>query len=412
VARAEALQATAYINKPASDYHDVIRTVVGFVQTGARYREKSPTPAPDEDSVPPTQALSGDTWRLAFELSADPSLILDSHGRIVEANAAIQRFFKRERRQLLGRSIDVLIAERSRGPVRDGMAAELLRGVGSPGSTRELVGLSSDARELPVEMRVRTFVDAPDTLMIATFVDISERKVLEERTRELGRSNAELEHFAHVISHDLQEPVRMVASYTRLLAEDYRAQLDENAQLYIHFAQSGAEHMQCLIRDLLAYSRVGTRRRSLAAVSVTECLTLATSSLRMAIDEASAVVSSDPLPEVNGDRTQVTELLQNLIGNALKFRRDVPPEIHVSAERVGRMWQFSVRDNGIGIQPAYVEEVFQVFRRLHGRNDYPGTGIGLAICRRIVEQFGGRIWVESESGKGSTFHFTLPALDD
>jgi light-regulated signal transduction histidine kinase (bacteriophytochrome) len=292
------------------------------------------------------------------------------------------------------------------------MAAELLRGVGSPGSTRELVGLSSDARELPVEMRVRTFVDEPDTLMIATFVDISERKVLEERTRELGRSNAELEHFAHVISHDLQEPVRMVASYTRLLAEDYRAQLDENAQLYIHFAQSGAEHMQCLIRDLLAYSRVGTRRRSLAAVSVTECLTLATSSLRMAIDEASAVVSSDPLPEVNGDRTQVTELLQNLIGNALKFRRDVPPEIHVSAERVGRMWQFSVRDNGIGIQPAYVEEVFQVFRRLHGRNDYPGTGIGLAICRRIVEQFGGRIWVESESGKGSTFHFTLPALDD
>lgn len=232
---------------------------------------------------------------------------------------------------------------------------------------------------------------------------------LEERAQELARSNADLEQFANVASHDLQEPLRMVASYTQLLARRYGGQLDERADRWIGYAVDGANRMQTLINDLLEYSRVGTRGGELSPVSTQAALDAALANLRIAIRESGAVVTQTPLPMVRGDGTQLGQLFQNLLGNAIKFRAAQAPEIVVSARRDGEEWIFSVQDNGIGIAPEFAERIFIIFQRLHERERYPGTGIGLAICKRIVERHGGRIWLENAPGRGCTFFFTLPA---
>jgi light-regulated signal transduction histidine kinase (bacteriophytochrome) len=234
--------------------------------------------------------------------------------------------------------------------------------------------------------------------------EIDERKRAAE---ELSRSNRDLEQFAYVASHDLQEPLRIVAGYLQLLERRYKNQLDSNADEFIQFAVDGAARMQNLITDLLAYSRVGTQARQLTPVDCNTILDRALANLRRTLEENSAVVHHDPLPVIKGDAAQLVQLLQNLIGNAIKFRSDRPPEIHVTAEKQDGHWLFSVRDNGIGIEPQYHDRIFIIFQRLHTREKYPGTGIGLAICKRIVERHGGRIWVESKSGEGSTFRFTL-----
>jgi PAS domain S-box-containing protein len=243
--------------------------------------------------------------------------------------------------------------------------------------------------------------------------DVTDRKEAEERinrfTEELKRSNAELERFAYVSSHDLQEPLRTVASFAQLLGSRYRGKLDADADEFIQFIVDGANRMQTLINDLLAYSRVGTQGKPFAPVEFERVFHDVMEDLDLAIEESGAVVTRDPLPAVRGDGVQLRQLLQNLVGNAIKFRQPgEPPRVHVGAARDGAGWQFSVRDNGIGIDPQYFERVFIIFQRLHGRDDYPGTGIGLAVCKKIVERHGGRIWVESEPGRGSTFHFTLP----
>lgn len=241
--------------------------------------------------------------------------------------------------------------------------------------------------------------------------EITERKraesELEARAEDLRRSNAELEQFAYVASHDLQEPLRMVSSYTQLLARRYRDSLDEDAQEFIGYAVDGATRMQQLINDLLAYSRVGTRARELTPTDLSGIVEAALANLSVAIEESSAVVTSDELPTVAGDRTQLLQLFQNLIGNAIKFQDGGTPEIHVGAKREDRDWLISVRDNGIGLDPQYAERVFVIFQRLHGRGDYEGTGIGLAVCKKIVERHRGKMWVESTLGAGSTFYFTL-----
>jgi PAS domain S-box-containing protein len=244
--------------------------------------------------------------------------------------------------------------------------------------------------------------------------DITERKgvekALKKKTEDLARSNEDLEQFAYVASHDLQEPLRTVTSYVQLLARRYEGKLDSDADEFIGFAADGAVRMWKLINDLLAYSRVGTQGKELSPTDSEAVLAQSVNDLKVAVEENEALVTHDPLPTVIADRPQLGLLFQNLIGNAIKFRGNEPPRVHISASRNGNGWTFSVRDNGIGIAAEYSERIFIIFQRLHGRQEYAGTGIGLAICKKIVERHGGRIWVESEVGKGATFYFILPAV--
>ena len=235
---------------------------------------------------------------------------------------------------------------------------------------------------------------------------------LSKRTEELTRSNVELDQFASVVSHDLQEPLRMIKAYVHLLQTQYRGKLDKDADEFIGFAVDGAKRMQGLINDLLTYSRVGTRGKEFTATDCNVVLARTLLNLKMAIDESGAKITQDELPAVVGDEFQLGQLFQNLIGNAIKYCSQRPPEIHVGCESDGEMWRFAIKDNGIGIDPEYSERIFVIFQRLHTRQEYPGTGIGLAICKKIVERHRGEIWVESEPGKGSTFYFTLPINQD
>ena len=255
-------------------------------------------------------------------------------------------------------------------------------------------------------------------------------ETLRERTEALERSNKELEQFAYVASHDLQEPLRMVSSYVQLLARRYKGRLDADADDFIGFAVDGANRMQTLINDLLTYSRVGTRGKSFELTDCEAVLAHALTNLEVAIEESGALVPHDSLPTVMADRSQLVQLFQNLIDNAIKFRSEEPPRVHISATRgsgiggrgwndkprtpnpeprtpIPEPWLFSVRDNGIGMEPEFYERIFIIFQRLHGIGEYPGTGIGLAVCKKIVERHGGRIWVESKVGKGTTFWFTI-----
>ncbi|HEY1401265.1 MAG TPA: ATP-binding protein, partial [Terriglobales bacterium] len=230
---------------------------------------------------------------------------------------------------------------------------------------------------------------------------------LARKVEELARSNAELEQFAYVASHDLQEPLRMVAAYTQLLGERYRGKLDENADKFIGYASEGALRMQTLIQDLLAFSRIGRNGTALGHVDCGAVMDEVLLSLGPAMEETGALVTHTALPVVWADRSQMVQVFQNLIGNAIKFRGE-DPAISVQAEKAGEQWLFSVSDNGIGIAPEYAENIFVVFQRLHARTEYPGNGIGLAICKKIIQRYGGKIWVEPRAGHGSIFKFTMP----
>jgi PAS domain S-box-containing protein len=251
-----------------------------------------------------------------------------------------------------------------------------------------------------------------ERIILLAIEDITERKQVETRLMgvmaDLERSNKDLEQFAYVASHDLQEPLRMVSSYTQLLAQHYEGRLDEKAKKFMDYAVDGAFRMQRLINDLLTYSRVGTRGKPLEATDTHALLGEAIINLAALIEEKRAIITNDDLPTVRADTSQLTQVFQNLISNAIKFQEEHVPHIHVSAQDKGREWVFSIRDNGIGIERRYADRVFVIFQRLHTRQEYPGTGIGLALCKRIVERHGGRIWFESEPGNGSTFFFTMP----
>jgi len=242
--------------------------------------------------------------------------------------------------------------------------------------------------------------------------DVTERRRAEEQlaryAAELERSNRELEQFAYVASHDLQEPLRMISSFVKLLERRYKGALDEDADDYIHFAVDGADRMKRLIDDLLVYARVGPRGLRVEAVRMEDALQDAMANMRAVMEDSGAEVEHGELPEVEADRTRLVQLLQNLLGNAIKFRKEEPPRLTVEARRRPGEWQFSVKDNGIGIDPRYLEQIFVIFKRLHRKDAYPGTGIGLAVCQKIVECLGGRIWAESEPGEGATFFFTIP----
>jgi light-regulated signal transduction histidine kinase (bacteriophytochrome) len=235
--------------------------------------------------------------------------------------------------------------------------------------------------------------------------------LVKQRTEELARSNKDLEQFAYVASHDLQEPLRAVSGFVSLLERQLQDSLNTKTKEYMNFTVDGVTRMQSLINGLLEYSRIDTRGNPPERTDSSKPLADAILSLQASIQESGAKITHDNLPTVNIDPVQLSQLFQNLISNAIKFRSDAPPEIYISADRQDNAWRFAVRDNGIGIEPQYAERVFMIFQRLHTRKKYAGTGIGLSLCKKIVERHGGKIWVESEPGKGSTFYFTVPDIE-
>jgi PAS domain S-box-containing protein len=335
-------------------------------------------------------------FRVVVEASPNGIVMVDHAGTIVLVNRETERLFGYAREELLGKPIEMLVPHdaRQRHPAyRAGFFQQPQSR--AMGAGRDLFGRRKDGAEIRVEIGLSPIEMDDGVFVLASVVDIDARKRTEE---ELRRSNEELERFAYVASHDLQEPLRMVGSYVQLLAKRYKGKLDSDADDFIEFAVQGAKRMQRLIEDLLAYSRVGTRGGALA-------------SLKLAIDEAGATITHDPLPTVRADPGQLEHLFTNLIANAVKFRGSEPPKIHVGVRRDGDRWVFSVQDNGIGIDPKYFDRIFVIFQRLHERERYPGTGVGLAICKKIVERHGGRMWVESQPDQGATFFFTLRASD-
>lgn len=349
-----------------------------------------------------------------LELAHDTIIIRDLENRIRFWNHGAEETYGWTREEALGQVTHTLLRTQFSEPLEALNETLFLKGRWEG----ELIHTRKNGELLVVESRQVLQRDAGGrpSAILEINRDVTARKqaeqALEERARELARSNADLEQFANVASHDLQEPLRMVASYTQLLAKRYQGQLDERADRWIGFAVDGAHRMQTLINDLLAYSRVGTRGEVLSPVEAGTALAGALANLRLAIRDAGAEVIHGSLPVVLGDQTQLVQLFQNLIGNAVKFRGEAPPRVEIAARQEGGEWVFSVRDNGIGIAPEFAERIFVIFQRLHERERYPGTGIGLAICKRIVERHGGRIWLDSQEGPGSTFLFTLKAVGE
>ncbi len=340
----------------------------------------------------------------------------DDDGRIIYANPAVAEIFGYAPEAMPGLGLTDLVPERYREQHRLGIE-RAARGE-SPniiGRSIETIGLHADGSEFPIEILASAWSSDGQAYFTGFLRDISERKrqeqMLLQKTRELERSNAELEQFAYVASHDLQEPLRMVASYVQLLARRYRGRLDADADEFIGFAVDGATRMQQLIQDLLAYARVGRSGKQPIPVHIGHCAQSACAALQEGIVESGARVEIVADGIALAVPSQLTQLFQNLVANAIKFRGDAHPEIRIDARRDGAFWEVRVADNGIGIEPQHRERVFAIFQRLHTRREYPGTGIGLAICRKIVEGFGGSIRVESEPGRGSTFHFTVPASE-
>ncbi len=317
---------------------------------------------------------------------------------------------------------DVVLADYNLGQWRGTEVLEILREEGLDIPLILVSGALGDVTAVEcIKQGVTDYVlkDSLARLSVALRGALKDKNLREERTRaqqflaqkveELARSNADLEQFAYVASHDLQEPLRMVSAYTQLLAERYRGKLDDQADKYIHYAVDGAARMQSLIQDLLAFSRVGRQETAVKSADCNQIVDRAVDNLRAAILESSAVVSHGPLPLVMANGSQLQQVFQNLIGNALKFKGSQAPLIQISAKKEGTEWIFTVADNGIGISGEHAESVFVIFNRLHTRTEYPGNGIGLSICKKIVERHGGKIQALHRDGGGTLFKFTLPA---
>lgn len=349
-------------------------------------------------------------YRGLLEAAPDAMVVVDEEGSIVLVNVQAEKQFGYPRDELIGRKVtdiipsgfaERLVADELRSP-EEALAQQIGAGI-------ELTAMRKSGAKFPIEIMLSPFEGVDGILVTAAIRDISRRKAAEADLIELNRSNEELSQFAYIASHDLQEPLRMISSYTQLLAQRYAGKLDADADEFIAFAVDGAERMQRLIQDLLAYSRVGTKGMTVTLISSQKSLDLALANLGSAIADSGARITSDELPPVRADEMQLVQLFQNLIGNAIKYRSAKAPEVHVSAIQRRGKWQFAVKDNGLGIEAQYFERIFGMFQRLHTRREFSGTGIGLAICRKIVERNGGEISVTSEINQGSTFRFSLGA---
>jgi PAS domain S-box-containing protein len=354
-----------------------------------------------------------------LEASLDPLVTISPEGKITDVNKAAELVTGLSRERLIGSDFSDYFTEPQK-------AEEVYQKVLSEGQIKNyLLSIRHKSGHITdVLYNATVFKNEVGHVqgVFAAARDITEKKAAEaelekyrlhledlvkQRTEELTRSNKELEQFAYVASHDLQEPLRIIAGYTQLLQQRYKGKLDEDADQFIFYMVDGAARMQNLINDLLSYSRIETRGKSFESVDCKTVIDDVLAALQMTIEDNKAVIKYGPLPTINADRTQLFQLFQNLIGNAIKFRSDKPPRIHITAKPQNGRWLFSVKDNGIGIDPKYSERIFVIFQRLHSQDKYPGTGIGLAICKKIVERHGGRIWMESQFGKGATFYFIL-----
>jgi len=356
-------------------------------------------------------------FKSLLQAAPDGILVCDAEGIIMLASDECVPLFGYEAAELVGQSVEMLVPDYVQGQhaaLREGYFACPHRrpmGVGF-----DLVAKRKDGSTVPVEISLSPFEIDGEPCAISVVRDVTDLRQLHRDLKhfneELQRSNAELEKFAYVASHDLQEPLRMVSGYTQLLQRRYGEQLDTDANEYIAYAVDGVKRMQALINDLLAYSRLSTHSKVFRSVDLAEVMRAVLANLEVAAAEAQARIIVDPLPEVPGDAVQLTQVLQNLLSNAMKFRdASRPLVVHVSAERDGADWRFAVEDNGIGIEPQYADRIFVIFQRLHTLDKYPGTGIGLAICKKVVERHQGRIWFESTPGEGTTFYFTLPTAE-
>jgi PAS domain S-box-containing protein len=380
-------------------------------------------------------------YRGLLEAAPDAMVVVNQAGEIVLVNAQVEKQFGYRRNELVGQKVrniipqgfaERLIADSNRS-VADALAQQIGMGI-------ELSGRRKDGSEFPIEIMLSPLESAKGILVTAAIRNISARKKSEqhntnlenqatylnrsreelelrvaERTNELAvanqvleESNLELKQFAYVASHDLQSPLRSISGFVQLLKLEYEGKLDEQAQDWIRRTVRAIVQMQTLIRDLLSYSRVDARSGPFVEIPFLDIVNDALSILESSIHDSGGQVTWSQLPNITGDRSQLVQLIQNLVGNGLSYRSDKPPHIHISAKRSGKEWVFSVQDNGIGIDPKHCDQIFEIFKRLHTQKEHPGTGIGLAVCRRVVNRHGGKIWVESEPGHGSTFHFTIP----
>jgi PAS domain S-box-containing protein len=356
-------------------------------------------------------------FRMLLDSAPDAMVIVNSEGLIVLSNAKTEGIFGYTPVELVGQPVEILMAPSLRVGHR-GHRAQFAAGPRKRemGAGLDLLAQRKDGSMFPVEISLSP-LEGPDGMSVTAAIrDVTDRvaaaRQLAEKVTELRQSNEALEQFAHIASHDLQEPLRMVASYVQLISKRYKGKLDADADEFIGFAVDGTQRMKRLIEDLLVYSRAGRGVLSCAPVQSDHALQEALYNLRASIEESGAEVTYEALPMIATGELQLVQLFQNLVGNAIKYRGERAPRIHVSAQKQGAPegdeWVFSVADNGIGIEPQYFERVFVIFQRLHGLGEYEGTGIGLAICKRVLQQQGGRIWVESEPGQGSVFHFALP----
>lgn len=429
------LGAVDYLFKPIVP--EVLRSKVAVFVELSRRADQLQDQAKLLSSQAVTLQRAEQRFRRLVEAAPDAIVICRETGEMVLVNTWTESMLGYSREELLGQHIRLLVPEwtyDSPWLLDEDSIVEPVSFI----AARELNAVRRDGRAIPVEIRASPLEIDEGLLITSVIRDISERKKAEQarakaeekvrllnshleelnihleervvkRTQELQRSNEELAQFAYVASHDLQEPLRTVSVYTQLLDRRYGSTLNEDAKLFMEYITEGALRMEYLIRDLLDFSQLDSRGvEQFRTFSSEASFVEAVANLQTSIEESSAAIHHDALPVVNGDPVQITRLFQNLLVNSIKYRHaDRAPVVHASAHRDGHEWRFSIEDNGIGIEPQYAEKVFGIFKRLHGREN-PGTGIGLAICKKIVARHGGRIWVESQLGAGATFHFTLP----